>query len=1331
MKLRDHARAISLLLSACLMASNTPVLAQPSSTEVFVDDVEEQQISQPIVEESLEEEIEPSEDFDDQTDEVETQKGSITISENSTLDYSNILECAEFEVNDTDIFSYDWKNAPDEELSHNLLTVNEYDVKAWVNSLSEEDLEELMERDTCMNKTYDFYPRGFSSVEDRVCYDTYYDYLQNLDNRLQAFTYTNGCNGTLNVNFSGEKNVNGVSNYSCTSKIKITPYVQNNGQVVVPIDTNTKYDFSASISDKHYDCYLSKSNYTTHKVSGSGAGYYMVAIGFHYYRPAGYKSSYSRTLNANQDRFGVYYPVTYNGNTITNFGNYISTGSTTGGAKADEGMTLLSHIKYWGCTTTGAVGNFNITLTPITYKVNWGNTTTSYNYGTEYTAPGALAAKSGSITVTYNGNGGTASSATTSATWTQPFASYGGLTQGAKFSNLANTQDATVSKAATWGSVQYGAHNFPSATRTGYTFNGWYNAASGGTKQTSGTKYTANTALYAHWTANKYTVRYNSAGGSACANTTATYGTNFTLPTPTKTGYTFAGWTGAGLSNKTGSVSNLTATNGATVDLTAGWTANKYTITYNPNGGTVSPTSNAVTYGRECPTAPTPSKTGYTFKGWSGGTYSGIYNTAANTTVTANWTANTYTVAYDTAGGNSISSTAATYDKAFNLPTPAKTGYIFTGWTGAGLVNKTGSVSNLTPTNAASITLTAGWNPIQYTVKYNTGDSDIIEDTKVSYDQEFTLPVATKTGYHFTGWSNDTVSNITGTASNLTAENNATVNLTAGFAPNNYTVKYDLQGGTGTAPDTAATYNTPFTLPDVPSKDNCEFLGWKLGNQTYNAKEEVTNLTTQNNGEVVIAAQWKETASPSPSPQPDPSPSPQNPEKPIQQPVIVPSVSQQEIDNIKEMLAKVQKTSDLTNSQVSSLSSAINNMYGMTTTQSGKLVDLIKGSVLSEDQKLALLKALTEGTMTDAQKQTLKQLIASSSLSDSDKKALLAAISGISALNMEEQKRMLQAIESGSAAGFEIDGVLYTVTKTENGSLQVAIKHVSTPDVQIPEYITLAGKTYPVTQVADGAFKDNKDIKNVAMGNNVSQIGESAFENCKNLSGVTVGQGLLTIKDKAFKNCPALVSVNLPASLQTIGNSAFENCTKLQTVTIKEGSKLLEIGSNAFKKTGLKSFTLPKSVIKIGNSAFANNKALKTFKFAESSALITIGKSVWEKDVALTKITLPAKLTKISSKSFKGDKKLSTVKIGKSVTEIGTSAFEGCASMKSVTIPAKVNTIGKKAFYKSKKLKKVVFKGKLLSKVGSKAFKKCKKALTFKCPKKKLTSYKKLLKGKY
>ena len=82
-------------------------------------------------------------------------------------------------------------------------------------------------------------------------------------------------------------------------------------------------------------------------------------------------------------------------------------------------------------------------------------------------------------------------------------------------------------------------------TRTGYTFNGWYTAKSGGSKY--GTKYTSNAAatLYAQWTPVTYTVTYNANGGSGQpGNQTKTYGVNLTLSTtkPTRTGYTFAGW---------------------------------------------------------------------------------------------------------------------------------------------------------------------------------------------------------------------------------------------------------------------------------------------------------------------------------------------------------------------------------------------------------------------------------------------------------------------------------------------------------------------------------------------------------------------------------------------------------------------------------------------------------------------------------------------------------------------------------------------------------------------------------------------------------------------
>ena len=84
-------------------------------------------------------------------------------------------------------------------------------------------------------------------------------------------------------------------------------------------------------------------------------------------------------------------------------------------------------------------------------------------------------------------------------------------------------------------------------TRTGYTFDGWYTAASGGTKITSSSTVStaSNHTLYAHWTANTYTVTYNVNGGNALSTTTksVTYdGTYGTLATPTRTGYDFSGW---------------------------------------------------------------------------------------------------------------------------------------------------------------------------------------------------------------------------------------------------------------------------------------------------------------------------------------------------------------------------------------------------------------------------------------------------------------------------------------------------------------------------------------------------------------------------------------------------------------------------------------------------------------------------------------------------------------------------------------------------------------------------------------------------------------------
>ncbi|MDR1184182.1 MAG: S8 family serine peptidase [Coriobacteriales bacterium] len=85
----------------------------------------------------------------------------------------------------------------------------------------------------------------------------------------------------------------------------------------------------------------------------------------------------------------------------------------------------------------------------------------------------------------------------------------------------------------------------PTPARTGYTFAGWYTAATNGTKIAETTTITANVTFYAHWTPNPYTITLNPQGGTgAPASVTRTHGSAVgdLTPNPTRTGYTFAGW---------------------------------------------------------------------------------------------------------------------------------------------------------------------------------------------------------------------------------------------------------------------------------------------------------------------------------------------------------------------------------------------------------------------------------------------------------------------------------------------------------------------------------------------------------------------------------------------------------------------------------------------------------------------------------------------------------------------------------------------------------------------------------------------------------------------
>lgn len=150
-------------------------------------------------------------------------------------------------------------------------------------------------------------------------------------------------------------------------------------------------------------------------------------------------------------------------------------------------------------------------------------------------------------------------------------------------------------------------------TATGYTFGGWYTDEACKTKYAFGA-LSADTTVYAKWTANQYTVTLNANGGTCDKDSVAvTYdGTYGKLPEPVMTGYTFKGW----FDGEDKIEATTKVTKAENHELKANWEINKYTVTFNANGGNCSEPSRTVNYNDAYGTLPVPTRDGYNFVGW-------------------------------------------------------------------------------------------------------------------------------------------------------------------------------------------------------------------------------------------------------------------------------------------------------------------------------------------------------------------------------------------------------------------------------------------------------------------------------------------------------------------------------------------------------------------------------------------------------------------------------------------------------------------------------------------------------------------------------------------
>ena len=182
-------------------------------------------------------------------------------------------------------------------------------------------------------------------------------------------------------------------------------------------------------------------------------------------------------------------------------------------------------------------------------------------------------------------------------------------------------------------------------TKAGYDFAGWKLNGVGDAMMTVTIAQgsTGHLAYTATWTPTVYNIVYTMDGGTATPDNPTTYTIEtetFTLNNPTKTGHTFKGWK---LNGEGDAMMEVTIAQGSTGHLayTATWQVNKYTITFDSNGGSdVDPIT--LDYGSTVTAPAAPTKTGYDFAGWTPALPATM--PAENITVTANWTVKTYTV---------------------------------------------------------------------------------------------------------------------------------------------------------------------------------------------------------------------------------------------------------------------------------------------------------------------------------------------------------------------------------------------------------------------------------------------------------------------------------------------------------------------------------------------------------------------------------------------------------------------------------------------------------------------------------------------------------------
>ena len=676
-------------------------------------------------------------------------------------------------------------------------------------------------------------------------------------------------------------------------------------------------------------------------------------------------------------------------------------------------------------------------------------------------------------------------------------------------------------------------------TRTGYIFDGWYTAAEGGSAVDANHVYTGDTTLYAHWSQippETFTVTFNANGGSVSptSGVTGEDGKLSSLPTPVREGYGFNGWFTAA---EGGTAVDLNRVYTGDTTLYAHWIETPpetFTVTFDANGGSVSPGSGVTGEDGTLSSLPTPTRSGYTFDGWftaaTGGTRVDVNDVySSDTTIYAHWSQippKTFTVTFDANGGSvspgsgvtgedgTLSSLPTLADWKQQASTYSELTHTFVGW----YTQKIGGTKVTADTVfTEDTTIYAGWDWFydESTKTLCIAGSGPMKDYVYEYQGsavgwECTIPwMYTEDDYNMSHFDIDEIYITDGIthignsafkghgAKHVTIPNSVTSIGDKSFMQcnmTNVTIPASVTS-IGSSAFESCSGLTSVTLPDSVTG-----IGGNAFSYCTSLAEVKYNSTK---------ADWA------------------------------------------ALIPKIGAGNDLLlNATIICTDGVYTAPQPYTITFDANGGDVTPDSITTDtDGKLTSLPTLADWTQQIGDTQSTHTFVGWYTKKISGTKVtadtVFAEDTTLYAVwdwFYDEPTKTLCIAGSGPMADYVYEyqgGGVWTCTVPWVYEINGTPNSFDTDEIYIADGIT---------HIGNAAFKD-QSAAHATIPDSVTKIGEHSFDGCGNLTSVTIPNSVASIGNSAFFNCTKLTSVVIPNSVTSIGDSAFNLCGSLTDVT--------------------------------------------------------------------------------------------------------------------------------------------------------------------------------------